>query len=201
MTREKIFSANFLWLFFIPAFFLTSSAAYVLVLPGKIFIQLIFFAQLLFIFYFLKNLSGKISSVFLENVSYWGNFLSLLFWFSFLFGIKTFISLSVVYSTLGFLLAILLVVCETFWANKIARSETFIFIFLIPLILIQLSWVLYFLPLNHNVLGIILAISYYAIIGITKPLLRSGLSKKMINFYLIGGLASIIMLLATAKWI
>jgi hypothetical protein len=201
ITREKIFSAKFLWLFFVPAFFLVSSTAYALIFPEKFFVHLIFFIQFLFLFYFLKNLSGKIKDAFLENVSYWGNFLSLFFCFSFLFGIKIFIGLSVVYSTLGFLLAILLVLYETFWANKIARSEALIFLFLIPLILIQLSWALYFLPLNHNVSGMILVIGYYSLVGMTKPLLRGSLSKRMIKFYLIGGLASIIMLLLTAKWI
>jgi hypothetical protein len=38
-------------------------------------------------------------------------------------------------------------------------------------------------------------------VGIIKPLLRENLSKKIIKFYLFGGLASIAVLLFTAKWI
>ncbi len=201
MTGGRMFTPDFLWLLFVPAFFLVSSAAYALILPEKILIQIIFFGQLLFIFYFLKNLSGGIKTTFLENISSWGNFLSLFFAFSFLFGIKTFLGLPAVYSSMGFLLIIFLATAETFWANKISGGESLPFIFLIPLILLQLSWTLYFSPLNHDIHGLILTILYYMALGIIRPLLRENLSKKIIKFYLFGGLASIAVLLFTAKWI
>jgi hypothetical protein len=201
LIKEKIASLRLWNLSWLPLFFVLSADAYSLILLEKSFIQILFAAQFLFLFYYFKNLAGDKKEVFLENVSAWGNFLSLFLFFSFLFGLKSLLDYSILFLAGGFLIVSFLSVSEIFWANKIMQKQEPAYIFIICLILTQAGWCFCFLPLDYNILGLLLAIGHYILIGLIKPFLREGLNSRAIKFYLIGGIMVMAILLATAKWI
>jgi hypothetical protein len=91
-----------------------------------------------------------------------------------------------------------LAVYQIFLANKLSVSPAYIF--LVALLLAQLAWAIYFLPFNYNALGLIAVICYYPLIGLLKLSLVGKLTARSVKFYLISGLAFLILILLTTKW-
>jgi hypothetical protein len=99
------------------------------------------------------------------------------------------------------LLFFLLVIYQVIWANKIDLNLGFVFILILGFVLIEAAWSISFLPLNYNVLGMVLAICYYISIGLTRFHLRNKLNRKVVKLYLFLGFISILILLLTSRWI
>lgn len=198
---RKIFSWEFWKSFILPFIFINSLAAYSLILSTKAIAHILFSADAIFIFYYLKNIGRENNERFLENISSYGGFLTVFFSLSFLYGLKSFLGIPVLFLITASIIVILLAVYEVLWANRIPLKFGGVYLFLVSLLLIQLTWVLYFLPLSYNFLGLIMAICYYIIIGIIKPFLRGALTKKTVKLYLICGLAGITAVLLSAKWL
>ena len=78
--------------------------------------------------------------------------------------------------------------------------EALIFIIIGSLILLEMAWSISFLPLNFNIIGLILAICYYMITGFIKYYLLDNLNKKIVKSYLLIGFGSIFILFLTARW-
>lgn len=78
--------------------------------------------------------------------------------------------------------------------------EALVFIIIGSLILLEIAWSMSFLPLNFNIIGLILAICYYIVAGFIKYYLLDNLNKKIVKSYLFAGLGSIFILLLTARW-
>jgi len=64
-----------------------------------------------------------------------------------------------------------------------------------------LAWSVSFLTLSYYVLGLIVAICYYVLIGLVKAYLLDNLSAKTVKWYLIFGFLALILVLLTARWI
>jgi hypothetical protein len=201
ITKEKLLSGS-LWLSAaLPLSFIISISAYSLILANRMAVQLYIFAAAIFLFYYLKNISREGNERFLENISSYGGFLTSFLFFSFLYGIKTFLGVPILELVAASTFLVAALTAQVFWANRIKISSALPHLLIICLIMTQLSWSLYFLSLAHNFLGLILAICYYIAIGIVKPFLRGALSKKTVKLYLICGLSSITLVLLAAKWI
>jgi hypothetical protein len=78
--------------------------------------------------------------------------------------------------------------------------EALIFIIIGSLILLEMAWSISFLPLNFNIIGLILAICYYMTVGFIKYYLFDNLNKKIVKSYLLIGFGSIFILFLTARW-
>ena len=98
------------------------------------------------------------------------------------------------------MLVSVIVIYEALWENKINFREAFVFIIIGSLILLEMAWSISFLPLNFNIIGLILAICYYMITGFIKYYLLDNLNKKIVKSYLLIGFGSIFILLLTARW-
>lgn len=201
ITGRKVFSLEFWRSFILPFIFTNSLAFYSLILTLKPFVHILFAANSFFIFYYLKNIGRENNERFLENISSYGGFLTIFFSLSFFYGLKAFLGASILFLVIISVFVILLAVYEVFWANRITLKSGGVYLFLVSLLLIQLTWALYFLPLSFNFLGLILAICYYMAIGIIKPFLRGALTKKTVKLYLICGLAGMTAVLLSAKWL
>jgi hypothetical protein len=201
ITGKKIKEKDF-WIFpILPILFSTSLAAYSLLLTNTIVTHLLFVLNLLFSFYYLKNIYRGERGEFLENISSYGNFLTVFFSFSTFYGLKVFLNTPVWILILAVAATIIVIISQIFWANKVKDKADMVYIFIACLILTQLAWVLYFLPFSYNALGLILAICYYIIIGLIKLALSQKLTARNLKLYLVSGLSGIFLILLTAKWI
>lgn len=205
ITNPKTSLVNMLNSLILPILFSTSLMIYSILLTSKFFIHFLFIVNFFFIYYYLKNiyLKGRESSEaigFFENVSSYGNFLTLFFTFSAIYGMKSFLNTPIWPLVLIMAIIVLLVIYESLWTNRLKTNKNIIYIFLICLILTQIAWSIYFLPLNYNTLGLTLAICYYILIGVVRFFLRKTLDKKTIKLYLIFGLLSIVLIFLTASW-
>lgn len=197
----RFFSKEFGHSLILPLLFVNSVAAYSLIVPYRLVSQILFLTSAVFIFYYFKNIGRENNERFLENISSYGGFLAVFFFFSFFYGLKAFLGTPIWILILATTILTTIAIFEVLWANRIPLQKGSVYIFLACLLIVQLAWALYFLPLSYNFLGLVLAICYYIIIGVAKPLLRGALSKKTVKLYLICGLASISAVLLAAKWL
>jgi len=72
---------------------------------------------------------------------------------------------------------------------------------LVCLVLVELAWSISFLTLSYYILGLILAICYYILIGLVRFYLLGTLDKKIAKLYLIYGFGALLIVLLTSRWI
>lgn len=197
------------WFNFIifPCLLFLSSIFYAIFLSSKLLIQLIFIADTVLLYVYLKYVyyylvrpvSYEVFSI--ENISSYGNFLSFFLASSAIFGLQSFLNIKIWLLMIIILVVILLVVYQNIWANKIDLKKSAIYLFVCCLVLIEVFWSIAFLPVNFNVAGLVLAICYYILSGLIKYHLLGSLDKNKIKLYLGFGLSGIFIILFTAKWL
>jgi hypothetical protein len=197
ITGKKITQKEFWNFSILPVLFSSSLAVYSLLLVNQAVIHLLFLLNLLISYFYLKNIyPGKPN--FLENISSYGNLLVIFFSFSAIYGLEAFLGPPLWILILSAAAVVILAVYQIFLANKLSVSPAYIF--LVALLLAQLAWAIYFLPFNYNALGLIAVICYYPLIGLFKLSLVGKLTARSVKFYLISGLAFLILILLTTKW-
>lgn len=200
VTRRKINSVEFWNFFILPFIFSNFLAIYSLLLANQYLIQFLFALNLFFTFFYLKNIYKEGKGRWLENISSYGNFLAVFFSFSAIYGLKAFLNTEIWILALAAAVVAILIVHQAFWACKVRFQSGFAYVLISCLIIVQIAWALYFLPFNYNTLGLILAICYYMLIGLTKASFAEKLTNRNLKLYLVFGLGSIIIILLTAKW-
>jgi hypothetical protein len=202
ITGKKITTREF-WSFSIfPVLFSGSLAAYstLIVILNPLIIHGLFLLNLFLSYIYLKNIYRGEWRDFLENISSYGNLLTVFFSFSAIYGLESFLGLPIWLLILASAAVIALIVYQIFWANKTLSRSTAPYIFLADLLLVQLAWAIYFLPFNYNALGLIAAICYYLLIGFIKLSLAEKLNRRSVNAYLASGFISLLLILLTTKW-
>jgi hypothetical protein len=191
----------------LPASFYISLIFFTALIPGKIIVQSLLVLNLVFsylyfraIYIFLMGLSSYQEHS-LENISAYGNFLAAYFIFSSIFGFESYLNISVWQLILIMLVAVSLIVFEDFWVNKIHFTIGLFYTLIISLVLVELAWTASMLPLSFYVLGLVLAICYYMLVGLVRSYLLLKLDKKTIKLYLFYGFISIFIVLITSRWL
>ena len=100
-----------------------------------------------------------------------------------------------------FLFFSFLIIYQVFWSNQLYNRENLFYIFLIVLCLLEIAWVVSFMSLNYYILGLLVSITYYIIIGLSRFFILNKIDKKIIKSYLVFGFLSIILVLLTARWV
>src|SRR6056297_1327 len=190
------------WIHFIlPFFFVNGLISYLILNGNLIIIQTLIIIEAFFVFYYLrqiyfnKTLKTKVKW---DNISYYSGFLALFFIFSFIFGSQGSLFFAV-YLTLILIFALILTTYQFFYMQGIREKQNYIYIFIITLILTEITWVFFFLPFSYNIGGLVLAIIYYLILGLTRLFLKNSLNKKKLKFYLSLSSGCIIIILLTAR--
>jgi hypothetical protein len=194
-------------LFFWPACLILSLVVFSTLIPNGFIIQILFLFAFFMLsayfktvyFYLVKTKNYRQDS--LENLSSYGNFLSFYFAASAIYGFQVFLSVDIRY-----LMAILLVftsavVLQVFWANRIGVKENLYFLFIIVLVMVELAWAASFLTLSFYILGMIIAVSYYMLIGMVRFYILGNLNARLAKLYLIFGFLSITAVLLTSRWL
>jgi len=207
ISRKSEIDKNWWNFLILPACFLVSVSIYSSLLTNNFYIQLLFFVNMVFLYFYLRNIYYYLirpefyKAQTLENLSSYGNFLVIFFFSSAMYGLQSFLNITISLLIFFILLLFALVIYQVIWANRIDMNLGFIFILVLCLILVEIAWSASFLPLNYNVLGMVLAICYYILIGLTRFYLKDKLNTKIIKLYLFSGFISIFILLLTSSWI
>lgn len=150
-------------------------------------------------FYLVKPHLYTPSSI--ENISSYGNLLTVFWASSALYGLQSFLNIPVWQLAIVYLPALGLVVYQVFWASNVRGEKAIAFTFVDSLLLLEIVWVVSLLPFNYNISGFIIAVCYYMLVGLTRLQLSGKMEKKYIKMYLGYGLFCILLVLLTAQWI
>lgn len=191
---------------FLPLIFSVALAFYSSLLTNRTAVYFLFIGGAIFIwsylrnsyYLFVKDKNGK--GRLLENLSSYGSFLAIFFLAASAYGLKSFFGISIVVLAAALFVGIFLIICQNSWANNLKFKEGGIFILVFPLVLAEIAAAVYYLPLNYNALGLILAICYYMLMGLAKSYLRNNLNRRSVKFYLIFGFLSFLAIFLTSKW-
>lgn len=196
------------WNFYIlPALLSLSIAAYSVILKNRLLIQFIFLLELVLLYFYLrfayyyleKPQQYKVSSI--ENISLYGNFIIFFFTAASVYGLESFLN-SPVWPLVLILTAVAgLIIYQLTWANKIDFRTGLPYLLVDSVVIFELAWSISFLPLNYNVAGFVLAIFYYIITGLSRLHLLGSLDRAKIKLYLGYGLASVLLILLTSRWL
>ncbi len=201
-------SAKF-WPAFIfpPALFFLSFSFYSALLVSRFWIQAIFLLIAWFVFYYLQNIYYHFSfgaperEMKLRRLLASGAFLSAFALAATLFGLPIFLSWSFFLLLLLFVLVSIVLFGQFFILdNKISREEK-IFWGINVLVLAEMASVLFLLPLNYNILGLLLALIFYFLIFAGEIRLAGRLNYKNLKWPIIIGTIIIILILLSARWL
>lgn len=190
----------------LPAALAAAVMAYSVFLSNKFLVQLSFVFYAVFLclylryvyYYLLRPAAYQVFSI--ENLSAYANWLAFFLLAAAVYGLQSFLNSPISLLMLIMLAAAALLAYQIIWANKIELKAGLPFILISCLILVELFWVISFLPFNHNISGLSLAICYYAVIGLVKNHLLDKLEASKVKMYLIVGGASLFLITITAKW-
>jgi len=126
--------------------------------------------------------------------------------------LSIFVLTTVLYSLIVFLnwavyvVAILLLACcillfyQSMWIAGLKLGQSWLFILIDSLVMIELFWVLNFLPNTFYIKALVLTVVYYSVINLSRNWLLKILQPEMIKRYLIVSLSILVLVLATAQW-
>ncbi|PLX27919.1 hypothetical protein C0583_01630 [Candidatus Parcubacteria bacterium] len=174
---------------------------------AKLLVQGLFLLVLFLLYYYYRNLylyllsPKKYIKGSLENFSLYVNYLSVYLMTSAIFGMSFFLNISNWTLMLFMLFFITAVIYEAMWAHRILNTNSYFYIVLVCLCLFEFAWAISFLTLSYYILGLLMAIAYYIIMGLVRFHLLNILNKKIIKTFLSLGFVSILFVLLTARWI
>lgn len=191
----------------LPGLMTAGIMAYTVFLSDKSIIQLLLVFNIVFLYLYLRNvyyyllnpLAYEVFSI--ENLSSYSNWLAFFLYAATVYGLASFLSLPIYWLVLIIIAAAFLFSYQIVWVNKIEIKNGLPYILIGCLILVELFWSISFLPLNYNISGLCLAVSYYVMIGMFKNHLLNKLDWPKVRMYLILGSVSMVLLLLTARWI
>lgn len=194
-------------LFLLPFLFWSGTVALITILPSRLLVHLLISVNMVFVYFYFRVLYYYLLEPqcyqpnSLANLSAYGNFLAFYFFSSALYGFQILLGARIWPLMLILLLAVVLIASQVFWANRLDRRVGSVYILLLAVSLVELAWAASFTSLSFYILGLILAVCYYILIGLIRFYLLGRLTRQTIKLYLIFGLSSIFLVLLTAKWI
>ncbi|MDD4901865.1 MAG: hypothetical protein PHE24_01890 [Patescibacteria group bacterium] len=200
ITGKKIISQEF-WNFSILPLLLSSSLAfYSLFAVNQYVIHFLYLLNFGLSYYYLKNIYQGGQRDFLENISSYGNLLTVFFSFAVIYAQESFLGWPIWLLILCSAALVILVIYQILWANGITARNALAYVFLAGLLLVQLAWAIYFLPFNYNTLGLIATVAFYLLSGFIKLSLADKLTSRSIKLYLSSGSISLVLIFLTTKW-
>ncbi|MFZ4631656.1 MAG: hypothetical protein ACOYL8_00435 [Patescibacteria group bacterium] len=197
------------WLVFVlsPALFYLSFSFYSAIIVSQFWIQAIFILNALFIYYYLKNIYYYFSfgaperELKLKKLLLSGSFLATFALSATLYGLPIFLNWPSLSLLLVFCLLSFFIFSQFLVFSKQIDNNQKIYLGINVLILTQFAGALFLLPLNYNILGLLVAIVFYLLV-----LFNSWQTEDRLNFknlrWPLGIAASIItLILLTARWL
>ncbi len=190
-----------------PALFYLSFSLYSAIIVGQFWIQAIFLLNAWFVYSYLKNIYYYFSfgaperEVKLHRLLETGAFLSTFALAANLYGLPIFLSWPFFLILLSFMVVSLGLFGQFLvFSRKIDREE-WMFLGINVLVLAEFAGILFFLPLNYNILGLLVAITFYLLILFNDWRAEEKLNFRNIKWPVIIISAVIILILLTARWL
>lgn len=136
----------------------------------------------------------------LSNISKIINIASIFFLMVSFFNLVNFLKLPMAVLTMLTGIVVWLVTYQFFCINKLKNNNHHIYISVITITLIELFYLISWLPLMSLVKGALLVSAYYSFIGIVQNFLSAKLNKKNYRLYIIILIIVWLLLLSTARW-
>lgn len=218
ITAVLTFSLSFLlkrvelkkpWWFFavLPLILALSVFVYASLQTNWFLIQILFFVVASFLFsyykgvYYLGNRPDLYDDGNQSILVAYGSFLAVFFWAANLYGLQSFLNLTVWPMFIVFSLIVLITNYLNLDLNGVDSKNVWQFSIIGTLLLSEMALVFVFLPLNYNVSGGAIGIVYYLFIGLNKLYLQKALTSKKVKIYLITSYVGLAILLLSARWL
>ncbi|MCX6745872.1 MAG: hypothetical protein NTX00_02510 [Candidatus Parcubacteria bacterium] len=207
LIPEKFLSRDFWYLAILPLLLFLTTTAFLLLLSSNsvrnliIFIFALFFGiylENIFLFFYRPTLYQSNSQ---ENISV---LFCLLIFFLLAIDLNSFnvfLNIPIWILSLILTLIVTILVLQIFWSNKIKSNFKFLYLIIFDIVILEVFWVLAFLPTNFYVVSIIITIIFYLLWGIFKAQLTDKLNQKLVWRYLIISGILLFFIIITSNWI
>ncbi|MFA6272572.1 MAG: hypothetical protein WC693_05735 [Patescibacteria group bacterium] len=196
-----------IWQFLIPPVFLIASAyIFIFFVEGVISTQLFIFFVVFLYGVFIENTflylyqPVKYQPYALENISAYVNLVSVFFMGASFHSNMVFFGTSGAMSALFVLIFTYVLVIQMIWINKIVLKGNYTVAGMLALLVAEIFWATVFLPSSYLVNGIIIALSYYFLVGIFRYWLLKSLDRKVFKRYIIISVSVFIVVALSARW-
>lgn len=196
------------WSFAIlPTSFLLASSIFISLQSSGLLVQVLFLLLFIFLFNYFKNLYYFWSrpDLYKEEdfniIKFYGSFLVVFFASASLYGLQSFLNLTV--WPMMIIFAALILALSYLNLDKTDSNPGVVWRFSVitTLIVTEMAIVFTFLPLTYGVSAMSVGIIYYLIINLTRLYLQRALTSKKIKLYLLISSAGLAIMLLTARWI
>ena len=136
----------------------------------------------------------------IENISTYINLIAIFFMMTALASMRLYIHINQVTIVVMGLFLFLLFVMQSLWVNKLKLSEHRLYVFTLPYIFAQVLWAALWLPTNFFIVGVLLTLSYYAVMNLVRQHLLDRLDALVVRRYVIIAVLGIVLTLSTAQW-
>lgn len=191
----------------LPILIFSGLSFYSALIASKFLVQVIFLFSFLLNFYYLRTLYYYLvkkeynRGLQIGSFSVLAGFFIIFSFYASVFILPLFINLNPALLVLMPLPIVWFLFFKGAYFNLNSFKEGYLIFLINTLILVQLSWVLSYLPLNSNILGFVVALIYYLLLIVSLLHFKGNLSRKAIKWPLVLVLVSIFILFLTARWL
>jgi hypothetical protein len=194
-------------LFILPWIFLNFTLFYAIISISTLLTQATFIISAgLFFFYFQavfkKYYQPLAKSIFkLEELIFFLTFLTVFLASASVFGLKNFLNFPAWQVVIFLSPVIALLLFQLYWFYALKIKENLLTLLTILVLLLEIIWGSTFLTFSYLMLGLIVAVSFYSLNGITIAFLRHGLNKKTLRYYTNFALISLLLIFLSSRWL
>lgn len=191
----------------LPLLFLNSTILYSSILINTLLIQLLYLFFLIALFIYLRNLyiyffkPLKYKSQSLENINFLISFIVVFYSVAGILSLKNFVDLDLWQIVIPIAIILFFILFQLFWFYKIKFKNNLIFSIIITLTLTEIVLASTYLPHIYSIIGLIVAILFYASAGLSLLELTYKLTKRQVKIYLSLSIISLLLIFLSSSWI
>lgn len=205
--QKKLHHQEF-WRFLLtPGIFVLSVWLFLVILGDRLWQQVMVVASCLLLFLILQNLftrfwaATRYPAQSFESISGNINSVSVFLLATVGYSFSTFLDLPLLVLAIFLLAGTTLLVYQTMWVAGVEIKRSWLYILIVDLIVVELFWVLLFLPNTFYVKGVAITVAYYLAVNLSRNYLINLINAKMVWRYLIVGGIMLVLVLGTAQWL
>jgi hypothetical protein len=191
----------------LPLLFLNSTILYSSMLTNTLLIQLLylFFLGSLFIYlrnlyiYFFKPLKYKAQS--LENINFLISFVVVFYSVAGILGLKNFVDLELWQIIIPIVIVLFFTLFQLFYLYQVKFKNNLIFSTILTLTISEIVLISTFLPYIYSIIGLIIAVIFYASAGLSLLYLSYKLSKSQVKIHLGLSITFLLLIFLSSRWI
>lgn len=191
----------------LPLLFLNSSILYSSILSNALLIQLLYFFFLMALFVYLRNLyiyffkPLKYKAQSLENINFLISFVIVFYSVAGILGLKNFIDLNLWQIIFPIAIVLFFILFQLFWLYQVKFKNNIIFSIILTLTLTEIVLASTFLPHLYSIIGLVIAIIFYASAGLSLLHLSYKLNRVQVKTHLGLSITFLLLIFLSSRWI